>query len=397
MSAWWQHDRSLRRFASHLLAAELTALRPGAQPNLPAAPWPDDLRLDEHGLGVDSLDRMQLAAGLAEVLDLDLSRREAGRLAHTGFGNWLAVCREGLAGRNALCFRSSGSTGPIRSWRHSLAGLEEEAAFLATLFPQRQRVLATVPAHHVYGFLFTVLLPRVLGGLPVEDLATPVELPALWRPGDLVVGFPDLWRAAVRQGRTAPAGVMGSTSTAPCPAELALAVAGLGVDLTEVFGSSETAGLGWRSDPDAPFRWFSWWRLQGEDRVQRHLSDGQTLSATLPDRLEPAGVGLFRPMGRLDSQVQVGGINVSPAQVRACLLEHHWIQDTAVRPMRPEEGNRLKAFIVPHPEAPPPEDWREALERWIDTRLPPPERPRALRFGPELPTGTLGKAADWDA
>jgi 4-coumarate--CoA ligase (photoactive yellow protein activation family) len=396
-SAWWQDDRSLRRFASHLLAAELTALRPGSPPDLPAAPWTDDLRLDEQGLGVDSLDRMQLAAALAEALNLDLSRREAARLAHIGFGDWLAVCRQGLAGRDTLSFRSSGSTGLARPWRHSLAGLEEEATFLAALFPHRQRVLATVPAHHVYGFLFTVLLPRALGDLPVEDLATPAELPALWHPGDLVVGFPDLWRAAVRQGRGAPSGVLGTTSTAPCPAELALGVAGLGIGLTEIFGSSETAGLGWRRDPDAPFRWFPWWQPQGEDDAVRRLPDGETVLAPLPDRLEPAGAGLFRPAGRRDTQVQVGGINVSPAQVRACLLEHPWVQDAAVRPMRPDEGSRLKAFIVPHPDAPPPEDWREALVRWIDARLPPPERPRALRFGPELPVSAMGKAADWDA
>jgi acyl-coenzyme A synthetase/AMP-(fatty) acid ligase len=93
----------------------------------------------------------------------------------------------------------------------------------------------------------------------------------------------------------------------------------------------------------------------------------------------------------------VGGVNVSPARVRACLLEHPLVQDAAVRLMRPEEGHRLKAFIVPRPELPPGDDWQTELRRWIDGRLTPPERPRALRFGPALPQGTMGKDADWEA
>jgi long-chain acyl-CoA synthetase len=377
--------------------AELKCLRPGEGSAVPPPPWPDDVRLDETGLRVDSLDRMQLAAALAESLDVGLSRRDAAVLAHADFGAWLTAARRSLPSGTALVFRTSGSTGAPRPCRHRLAGLVEEAGFLATLFPGRRRVLATVPAHHIYGFLFTVLLPQALGCLPVEDLASPAELPALWRPGDLVVGFPDFWRAVARLGRIAPADVLGTTSTAPCPVEVALAVGGLGVGLTEIFGSCETAGLGWRRDPDAAFRRFPWWESDGEDAWMRRLPGGDWVHAPLPDRLDPAGDGLFRPAGRRDGWVQVGGINVSPAAVRACLLEHPWVADAAVRPMRPEEGSRLKAFVVPKSGSPPVETWRDALLGWIETRLPPPERPRALRFGSALPTGPMGKAADWDA
>ena len=397
LTPWWQDDRTLRRFASQLLAAELTGLRPGRPSDLPAPPWPDALRLDDQGLGVDSLDRMHLAAALADALDLPLSRRQAALWAHTGFGDWLAACRQGLPDRAQVRFRTSGSTGLGRSCPHALSGLEEEAAFLASLFPGRRRVLAAVPAHHIYGFLFTVLLPRALGQVPVEDLGTPAGPADGWRSGDLVIGFPDFWRALVRQGPQVPPDVQGCTSTAPCPAELAIAVAGRGIGLTQVFGSTETAGLGWRQDPDAPWRWFPWWQRHGADQVVRRLPDGTRIPARLPDLLEPAGAGRFRPAGRRDAQVQVGGINVSPALVRTCLLEHPLVQDAAVRLMRPAEGSRLKAYIVPRPAAASVHTWQEDLRRWIDARLPPAQRPRALRFGPHLPVGAMGKAADWDA
>ena len=39
----------------------------------------------------------------------------------------------------------------------------EHARELARLVPGRRRILSAVPAHHIYGFLFSVLLPQDLG------------------------------------------------------------------------------------------------------------------------------------------------------------------------------------------------------------------------------------------
>ena len=65
------------------------------------------------------------------------------------------------------------------------------------------------------------------------------------RAGDLVVGYPDFWRAIARAGRALPGGVIGITSTAPCPADVAGDLQSLGLDtLVELYGSSETAGVG---------------------------------------------------------------------------------------------------------------------------------------------------------
>ena len=100
-------------------------------------------------------------------------------------------------------------------------------------------------------------------------------------------------------------------------------------------------------------------------------------------------------VGRRDGAVQVGGTNVHLAQVRAALLRHPAVADAAVRPMRPEEGSRLKAYVVPHADAPPEDALRRALTEHVTARLSPPERPRAFTFGPALPRDEIGKAADW--
>ncbi|NNU45045.1 AMP-binding enzyme [Ramlibacter montanisoli] len=69
--------------------------------------------------------------------------------------------------------------------------------------------------------------------------------------------------------------------------------------------------------------------------------------------------------------------------------------DAAVRLMRPDEGTRLKAFIVTRPPAPPAPTLLADLQHWIDRELSTPERPKAIRFGAQLPVTPSGKAADW--
>jgi 4-coumarate--CoA ligase (photoactive yellow protein activation family) len=399
---WWERGPGLARVVSDLVAGEAARLRPGGGlPPVPR-PWPDDLAIGRGGLGADSLELLQLSAALAELLQMHRSGIEDYLLARQGFGDWVEVARAALSRFDGeLTFRTSGSTGVGKPCRHPLAALEEEADHLAALLPGRRRVLSAVPAHHIYGFIFTVLLPSRLGagpdGVEVVDLrgASPAALGSLLRPGDLVVGHPEFWGAAVRAAPRPSADVVGTTSTAPCPPEVAAGLAELGLSrLVEVFGSTETGGLGWRDAPGTGFVPFPFWRI-GDGTAERRLRDGTGFARPLPDRLDLDGEGRFRPAGRRDAVVQVGGVNVSPAAVRDRLLAHPDVADCAVRLMRPEEGSRLKAFVVPAPSAPPEAELRARLEAWIDESLPVAERPRALSFGPVLPTGAMGKAADW--
>ena len=71
--------------------------------------------------------------------------------------------------------------------------------------------------------------------------------------------------------------------------------------------------------------------------------------------------------------------------------------DAAVRPMRPEEGDRLKAFVVPAATATDPDELSAELRRFSVATLPPAQRPGAYSFGPTLPRTELGKLADWAA
>ena len=340
-----------------------------------------------------SLDLLAVAGALSELLQLHESGIEDYLLTRRAFGDWLQVARAGLARHDrALTFRTSGSTGQPKRFAHQLARLEAEGAFWGSFLAGRRRVLAAVPAHHIYGMIFTVLVPRALRGAEVLDVRgrSPAALRALLRPGDLVVGHPAWWAAVVRGlPGGVPENVVGVTSTAPCPDNTAREVLTGGfARLVQVYGSSETAGVGWRDAPDAPYQLLpGWWR--GQEALIR---GGEAIA--WPDCLQWEDERRFRVLGRLDGAVQVGGVNVHPARVAAVLLEQPEVVEAAVRLMRPEEGSRLKAFVVTHPGV-DEEALRARLAAQIEARLPPPERPRAFTFGPAIPLTPMGKPADW--
>ncbi|HEV7372366.1 AMP-binding enzyme [Arenibaculum sp.] len=407
--AWWSRDEALSRFVADLVAGEFARLRPGWPQARPAGGFDPAMALGAGGsgaggLGADSLELLQVAAALTEALHLHRSGIEDYLLARPTAGEWVAVCRAALSRFDReITFRTSGSTGLGKPCPHRLDTLEQEAAALAALAGPRRRVLSAVPSHHIYGFLFTILVPNPPAGdgpaVPVLDLRdrSPASLAALLRPGDLVVGHPEFWQAVRRSGATFPRDVVGTTSTAPCPDDLAADLRERGLArLLQVFGSSETAGIGWRDEPGAGFLPFPWWRRHGVAGLVRRLPDGGRLELALQDLIDWRDDGTFAPLGRLDTVVQVGGINVSLDGVRAHLLRHEHVADAAVRLMRPDEGSRLKAFIVPAPGAPGEPELQAALAAWIETALPAAQRPRSLAFGPSLPRTPAGKASDWE-
>jgi len=117
-----------------------------------------------------------------------------------------------------------------------------------------------------------------------------------------------------------------------------------------------------------------------------------------PDQLNWDERGEFTIGSRRDGAVMIGGVTVDLERVRQVLCSHPGVADAAVRPMQPDEGHRLKAFVVPRPEA--SENIAAlllSLTAHHDATLSVAERPRAFRFGRALPVTPSGKPADWPA
>ncbi len=399
--AWWRDDAVIHRFVCDVIAAELAALRPTSR-SAPPPPWSATLHL-VHDCGVDSLELVALASALTESIHLHESGIEDGLLVRATIGDWAAIAQAGLETYSAtMTFRTSGSSDMPKRCEHTLVTLAQEIEELAPLVAGRRRVLSAVRSHHIYGFLFTVLLPRrfELHGATLIDVRnrSPSALRAELREGDLVVGYPDFWRMVARVAPVIPPGVVGVTSTAHCPDEIVRDLIHAGLDaMVQVYGSSETGGVGARTDPGQPYSLFSYWQRSTErpNEIVRHSPDGRRTSYSLQDHLEWTGDRAFRPSGRIDTGVQVAGVNVYAANVRRVLLEHPQVLDATVRRVHSDELSRLKAFIVPRDGRADLAVLHAELERWVDTRLSAPERPKAFSFGDALPVDASGKLTDW--
>jgi 4-coumarate--CoA ligase (photoactive yellow protein activation family) len=399
-SAWWEDKAAMQRFVASLVAGELSTMRlTGPAP--PPQPWSAELHIGRD-LGADSLELMSLASALAEALQMHESGIEDYLLVRQTLGEWTHIAQTSLSRFSArLTFRTSGSTGAPKSCSHQLDALWQEVNEFLPLLQGTRRIFSAVPSHHIYGFLFTMLLPAALGVAAgdVIDLrsGSAARLAQQLREGDLVIGHPEFWRAAVRSVPAFPPGVTGITSTAPCPEQISAALQQAGLArLLQIYGSSETAGVGWRSSHDQPYQLLSYWRRAGDDgSALSRFAAGDSLARHCQDTLTWMDEQRFLPAGRVDQAVQVGGINVFPERVRRELLLHPDVLDVSVRLMRPDEGNRLKAFIVPRDAGADQAGLHATLNAWAGARLTAPERPRAFSFGNALPTDGKGKSADW--
>lgn len=312
-----------------------------------------------------------------------------------------------------IIFATSGSTGTPLYQCHHLCFLKQEAKVLSEhLVVNRRRIVASAPCHHIYGFLFTILLPK-FSKLPAiyPPLFPTAHYTELLEEGDLIVSFPFFWQALIALGVTIDKDVHGISSTSPCPPATLHGIMGLGIQsIFNIYGSSETGGVGYQQGADTPFQLFSFWQKRG-NHIQRKLPINSPLEPfttppgtlslpfweeiQLPDKTQWIDENHFIIDGRHDTIVQVGGKNVSLTHTQNCLLSHPHVQECAVRLMQPHEGKRLKCFCVLNSVNVNKDKIRTELLALCKERLSTAERPKKIHFGTELPTNALGKLQDW--
>ncbi len=383
----------VRRLLISLIRAEA---RRGRNQILPETAFADDPRIDEEGLGFDSLARLDLIGAVRDFFDLSRTGIEDYVYVEPTLQGWIDRIVQHfdlLAARDETAwavFRTSGSTGTPKPIPHPWPKLMREAASMARdqgLVPAPGgNVIGLVPAHHMFGCLFTALLPE-LAGVALRDLtaAPPASALRAARPGDLIIATPHLWAHLCEAGRFPP-GLRGVSSGAPMPEDLwhKLLAAGL-EQLTEVYGASETGGIGLRTSPGAAFTLLPFLSRAADDRI----SDGPD-PLPLQDRLRWTGPVRFVLDGRLDQAVQVGGVNVRLGHVKSVLAAEPGVEAIALR----LGGERLKAFVVCTADA--EVDLETRLRARAEAELDAPARPQNYRFGRALPLTREGKAQDWD-
>ncbi|PRQ07650.1 AMP-binding protein [Enhygromyxa salina] len=329
--------------------------------------------------------------------------------------------------RKLVTVWTSGSTGEHQRHAKTAGQLFAEALTLAEHFGLavgsgggRARVVATVPSHHIYGLLFSVLVPLVSGGAFSRETplhAVVVRATLLETDANVLVSVPAHLRALrILDPGQLPALARVFSSGAPLPPETASMLRErFDLSVTEVLGSTETGGIAWRvsgpadSEAERVAGADNWapvphWTALPHVRVSavegRLLVDSPFLPPDGPrpwptaDRIEfiadpsPAGVRrLFRHLGRVDGVVKIGAKRVAIAEIERRLLEIDGVEDVAVAVIEVggARGHEPVALVV----APglSPEHLRTELRRWLD----PVVIPRRLRLVDALPREPNGK------
>ncbi len=271
-----------------------------------------------------------------------------------------------------------------------LLGIGRDARFLSTASPE-----------HIYGLLFTVLLPLVSGAsltreTPHHAAAILAALSSL-RATHLVTLPVHLKALHNELSSGADISLPGSLGTvissgAELPPPLATAFADRGLRVIDVLGSTETGGIAWREPAVGEL-----YEPLPSLRVDVGLEDALLLDSPFL----PAGTGRYecadrvrlengrlRYLGRRDRIVKVGGTRVSLAELVRIARGLAQVDDAfAFAKDDPGDlrGTALYLVIVSRK--------RERAELWHELRakLPDPLLPRHLCVVGEAPTDDRGK------
>src|SRR5499426_4274768 len=263
---------------------------------------------------------------------------------------------------DGLVLFTSGSTGAPQAIPKNLFQLFREVATLEAQFGQLlggSELIATVSHQHIYGLLFNVLWPLTAGrAIHARGYYFPQELMAALaeRGGALVSSPAHLKRLPQDPAWTTTSNRLQAvfSSGGPLPFEVACEAARLlGTVPIEVYGSSETGGIGWRQQRSKMDE--AWTPLPGVTcRVDPEEGVLEVRSPHLPskdwfptaDRATLVGDHRFLITGRVDRIVKIEEKRISLSAIECQLRTSPMVADVRVVVL---EGHRprIAALVVP--------------------------------------------------
>jgi acyl-coenzyme A synthetase/AMP-(fatty) acid ligase len=296
----------------------------------------------------------------------------------------------------AIAF-TSGSTGVPKRYPKYWGGIVHEARIagecLGLVAGKTGQVLATVPAQHMYGFVYSVILPAQWGyAIGAERPFYPEDirraLAALPGPAILVT-TPVHIRACVLDGARLPPLDFILSSTAPLDAGLAAQTEALyGTRVQEFYGSTETGAIAARRQAQtAVWRTFEGIRIVPVDDGFRVAAPHLPEPMVLADHADVLNEHEFVLHGRNADIVKIAGKRITLGDLNHQLLEIEGVVDGTF--FLPDGGPgrelRLTAFVVA------PGRRREDILDSLRNRIDAVFLPRPLRLVEALPRNATGK------
>ena len=400
---------------AELVTAELRALRPAKFESLTV----DTVQKSEHwakDFTLDSLERVTLSSVAAEYFNVYDSGREDTLLGIASCERWadiMALSRSESIKACDITFRSSGTTGKPKLFRHRHDWLVQEATHWAEEMQRIgvTRIVACVPPQHIYGYLWTILLP-VIANLPVVFLRGIAVVQPDVGAYDAVIATPRLLEQWAERG-TALVGAQAVCSTGRLQTYSSTEICASTElrDLWEIYGSSETAGLAMRARDATNYTWLPYVSLvslaspastsetndpNARAEVARMLPDGTRATLELPDTIElTSSLREFRVGERYDDIVKVFGKRIDLEALRNGLRSVPNVRDANVRAFKDARTAALKVFIVPIDANESEEVLFARCRDWIATNTDAAPAISSWRSGAWVPRNAMGKLADW--
>jgi acyl-coenzyme A synthetase/AMP-(fatty) acid ligase len=261
------------------------------------------------------------------------------------------------ADETSIIMLTSGSTGKPKEVKQRLTEFENDNRFVISKWGDEflsRKLCSTVSQHHIYGLLFSILLPFTCG-VPFRRrrIEIPEEFEKLTDTEYMIISVPAFLKRAVEIESKGSlklldpwiftSGGLLSYETAEKTSEV------FGFWPVEVYGSTETSGIAWRQSKNgqewAPF-----------DNAQLSVNGDGCLIIRSPYIKDPDGFetadmvelledGRFLLKGRIDFVVKIEEKRISLVEVQQRILQSGLVSASCVIPM---EGKRqyLAAAVV---------------------------------------------------
>jgi uncharacterized 2Fe-2S/4Fe-4S cluster protein (DUF4445 family) len=377
-----------------MAAALLAALAGGPQILLPYA-LSETALLDLHRLAGFSAFIGQIEGDLPEgvqIIDPETLTDEV---------ETLATDEEPALDRPWVRLFTGGSTGSPQLWTKTPRNLLGEVNYLLDRFKigSGDRILATVPAFHIYGLLYSLLVPllasaRVSSASP--SFPEEIKQQMAEMSPTIFISVPIHYRALKDNPPDKGSLRLAFSSAGPLSETDGRAFfEATGVDLVEIYGSTETGGVATRCRKQdetgfTPYDCIGW-RVAGEELDIRSAF----LSAELPvrdsgwftmaDRVKTENGG-FVVLGRADNVVKVGGNRVDLEKVRQAIAAVEGINEAIVlsNPADTGRNQEIVALAVGRRTA-------AEIQEQLKSELLPHERPRRIQIVEKIPMAATGK------
>jgi len=312
------------------------------------------------------------------------------------------------ADETSIIMFTSGSTGKPKAIKQRLTELENDNHFTLSKWGDEligRKHCSTVNHHHIYGLLFSILLPFTVG-VPFKQkrIEVPEEFEKLTDTKYTIVTVPAFLKRAVEiESQDSlklispwifSAGGVLTNETAEKTSKI------FGFWPVEIYGSTETSGIAWRQSSNGP-EWTPF------DNAQLSRNSEGCLIIRSPYIKDPAGFetadivelmddGRFLLKGRIDSIVKIEEKRISVTEMEERIFQSGLVSSVCVIPLE-DKRQYLAATVVLNDRGKEQfsktdkyninKYWKDYLLKYFESMI----IPRKWRYPEALPTDSQGK------